>query len=142
MESILLKENILTNQSEKPKEEVIREIGRRLLIGGYIEVGYLDGMLEKETVFNTNIGNQIAIPHGIESSRNYILKTGIVVLTFPEGTDWGDGERVKVVVGIAGKGQEHMDILEKIAVKLSEPVEVECFMQYSQDEIYQMFVEE
>lgn len=142
MESILLKENILTNQSEKPKEEVIREIGRRLLTGGYIEEGYLDGMLEKETVFNTNIGNQIAIPHGIESSRNYILKTGIVVLTFPEGTDWGDGERVKVVVGIAGKGQEHMDILEKIAVKLSEPAEVECFMQYSQEEIYQMFVEE
>lgn len=142
METILLKENILTNMSEANKIDVIKEIGKRFIEGGYAEEAYLTGMLEKETVFNTNIGNQIAIPHGVESSRQFIKKSGIVVMTFPEGTDWGDGERVKVVVGIAGKGQEHMDILEKIAVSLSEPEEVEAFVKSSQDEIYKMFVEE
>ena len=42
-----------------------------------------------------------------------IKKTGIVVMTYPEGIEWGD-DIVKLVVGIAATGDEHLDILARI----------------------------
>lgn len=142
MSEILKKENILTNCKPEDKETVIRKMGAILLENGYIEEPYIQGMVDKEEVFNTNIGNEVAIPHGIESAREYIKKTGIAVMVFPEGTDWGNGEKVKVVIGIAGVGEEHMDILSKIAEILSEPEDVEKVVNSSTEEIYKLFVED
>lgn len=142
MSQILKQENILTNCKPEEKETVIRKMGAILLEHGYIEEPYIQGMVDKEDVFNTNIGNEVAIPHGIESAREYIKKTGIAVMVFPEGTDWGNGEKVKVVIGIAGVGEEHMDILSKIAEILSEPEDVEKVVNSSPAEIYQLFVED
>lgn len=42
----------------------------------------------------------------------------------PEGIDW-DGNEVKVVVGIAGKDGEHLDLLSQIAIVFSEEENVE-----------------
>lgn len=141
MSEILKLENIFVNCQPKEKEAVIREIGGVLLDSGYIEEAYIQGMVDKETVFNTNIGNEVAIPHGIEEARSYIKKTGIAVMIFPEGTDWGNGEKVKVIIGIAGAGEEHMDILSRIAEILSEPEDVARVVASSPEEIYQLFVE-
>ena len=38
-------------------------------------------------------------------------------MVFPEGTRWGE-ETAKVVIGIAGVGDEHLDILSIIAEKM------------------------
>jgi PTS system mannitol-specific IIA component len=40
------------------------------------------------------------------------------------GVDWG-GEPVTFVVGIAGKGDEHLEILSQIAILFSDEDEVE-----------------
>lgn len=40
-------------------------------------------------------------------------KTGIVLLQYPEGVDFGD-EKAQLVFGIAGIGDEHLDLLSKI----------------------------
>ena len=34
-------------------------------------------------------------------------------MTYPEGIDW-NGDKVKLVVGIAAKGEEHLEVLGRI----------------------------
>lgn len=107
------KENILLNQPPADRETVIKKAGRLLVDSGYAEEEYIEGMLKRDANFSTGIGNFIAIPHGEESAKKHILKTGMVVLTYPEGIDW-HGKTVYLVIGIAAKGDEHLDIMGNI----------------------------
>ncbi|WP_197026838.1 PTS sugar transporter subunit IIA [Butyrivibrio sp. FCS014] len=111
---ILETKNIFLNQKPGNKEDVIRKIGGIFSSQGFTNEYYTQAMLDKEKVFNTYIGNELAIPHGIEEAKKHILKTGLVLMTFPEGQDWGAAEKVKVVIGIAAVGDEHLDVLGKI----------------------------
>ena len=43
----------------------------------------------------------------------------ILILQFPNGVEYGDSV-VYLVIGIAGKGNEHLDILSKIAISLDD----------------------
>ncbi len=135
---LLQKKNILLNCKAKAKEDIIREIGKVLCDSGYVEEGYIDGMLQREKSFSTNIGNGIAIPHGVEAAKKNIKNSGIAVMVFPEGTLWND-ELVKIVIGIAGKGDEHLDILANIADKLSTEAAVDDITKSSVDEIHAHF---
>jgi len=142
MSEILKKENILRDCRPEEKNVIISKMGEILFRDGYITREYIQGMLDKEQVFNTNIGNGVAIPHGIESARDFVLHSGICIMIFPEGTEWGNDEKVNIVIGIAGKEKDHIDILEKIAMTLSEPDEVEKLIQSDVDTIYRKFTED
>ncbi len=48
-----------------------------------------------------------------------ILSSGIVILQFPNGIDF-DGEKAYLLIGIAGVGDEHLEILSNIAVVLDD----------------------
>lgn len=133
---LLLKENIKTNCKRMEKNEVIRAVGQMLVDSGYVKPEYIQGMIEREKTFATNIGNGIALPHGVEEAKKEIKASGIAVMIFPEGTDW-DGEDVKLVIGIAGTGEEHLAILSNIAIKMSTPDAVEQLIAGSIDQIYQ-----
>ncbi|MDR2351661.1 MAG: PTS sugar transporter subunit IIA [Deltaproteobacteria bacterium] len=113
MPDILKKENILLNQPKDEREAIIRRCGRLLVDSGYANERYIEGMIKRDNSFSTGIGNFIAIPHGEEDYKKDILKTGIVVLTYPEGVDW-HGKTVYLVIGIAAKGDEHLDIMGNI----------------------------
>ena len=84
-----------------------------LLDSGYINERYIEGMIKRDNDFSTYIGNHIAIPHGADDYKQDISSTGLVVLTYPDGIDW-NGSTVYLVVGIAAKGDEHLDILGNI----------------------------
>ncbi|MDF2943368.1 MAG: sugar transporter subunit [Herbinix sp.] len=135
---LLQKNNIFLNCKAKAKDEVIREMGQVLCNSGYVDESYIDAMLQRENTFSTNIGNGIAIPHGVEASKINIKKSGIAVMVFPEGTLWNE-EEVKVVIGIAGVGDEHLDVLANIADKLSTEDAVKNLICSSVDEIYSIF---
>jgi mannitol/fructose-specific phosphotransferase system IIA component len=135
---LLQKKNIFLNCKGKAKNDVIREMGQVLCDSGYVEESYIDAMIEREKTFSTNIGNGIAIPHGVEAAKKNILKSGIGVMVFPEGTMWNE-EEVKVVIGIAGVGDEHLDVLANIADKLSTEEAVMNLIGSSVDEIYSLF---
>jgi mannitol/fructose-specific phosphotransferase system IIA component len=113
MADILKKENIVLNQSKTDRETVIRRCGRMLVDSGYANEHYIEGMIKRDNSFSTGIGNFIAIPHGEEAYKKDIISTGIVVLTFPEGIDW-HGTPVYLVIGIAAKGDEHLDIMGNV----------------------------
>lgn len=130
--------NIRLGCTPKEKEAVIREVGQMLCDSGYVDEAYIEAMLKRELTFATNIGNGIALPHGVEEAKKEIKRSGIAVMVFPEGTDWG-GEKVKLVIGIAGVGEEHLEILSTIAEKLSEPEAVEQIAACTESEIYEIF---
>ena len=138
---LLQKKNIILNCKSKTKEEVIREVGGLLYDSGYVDADYIEAMLKREESFATNIGNGIAIPHGVEEAKKNIKKSGIAVMLFPEGTMWDD-EPVNVVIGIAGLGEEHLNILANIAEKLSTREAVEDLIHSDADTIYSMFTGE
>lgn len=130
--------NIRLGCAPKAKEEVIRDAGRMLFNSGYVNEDYIDAMLKRELTFATNIGNGIALPHGVEEAKKDIKRSGIAVMVFPEGTDWG-GEKVKLVIGIAGVGEDHLEILSTIAECLADPADVERITTMSSQEIYNIF---
>lgn len=134
--SLLDKKNIILNCKAKSKEEVIKNVGQLLVDSGYVNQSYVDAMLEREKTFATYMGNGIALPHGVESAKQGILSSGIAVMIFPEGTDWA-GETAKIVIGIAGKGEEHLEILGNIACKLGEEEAVEAMLSMNVDEVYE-----
>ena len=138
-ENELLKpENIILGCKRMPKEEVIRQMGKILYESGYVDKEYTEAMIKREKSFPTNIGNGIALPHGVEEAKKDIRHSGIAVMVFPEGTDWGE-EEVKLVIGVAGTGEEHLKILSTIAEILSEPAAVERLVKNSREEIYRAF---
>ncbi len=96
MNTILQKKNIILNCQPKPKEEIIKEIGKIFYDDGYTTEKYTQAMLDKEKVFNT-------------------------------------------VIGIAGAGDEHIDILSNIAVTCSDEDEVDEILKSSADDIYNTF---
>ncbi|OYD09864.1 PTS sugar transporter subunit IIA [Paludifilum halophilum] len=117
--------NIQMDVRPADKEEAIRIAGGLLVENGYIEKEYIDAMLERESTLTTYIGNQVAIPHGTEEGKRYVKTSGISVIQVPEGVDFGDGQTARMVIAIAGKDGEHLDILSKIALICAEEEKVQ-----------------
>jgi Phosphotransferase System HPr (HPr) Family len=105
------------------KAEAIRQVGELLVEAGHIEPGYVASMMARERIANTFLGNGIAIPHGIPKDRELIRKTGVAVLQVPLGVEWNPGETVHLVVGIAAKSDEHLEILANLTDVLGDAEE-------------------
>ncbi|MED3668184.1 PTS sugar transporter subunit IIA [Geobacillus kaustophilus] len=118
--SILNKENIVLNAQPKTKEEAIRLAGEVLVKQGYVDPAYVDAMLEREELTTTYIGNNVAIPHGTEAAKALVKQSGISIVQVPGGVDFGGGNTALIVIGIAGKDGEHLDILSKLALVCAE----------------------
>lgn len=124
MSTILTMENIRLNESFDSKYDAIKMAGELLLAGGYVNEHYIEEMVKREDLSTTYIGNDIAIPHGTESAKNDVLESGISVIQVPEGVDF-NGDKARVVFGIAGKDNTHLEILANIAVFCSDMDNVE-----------------
>ena len=107
------------------KTEAIRLAGQAMVDGGLIEPGYIDSMLGREAVSSTYLGSGIAIPHGLPEARDLVRRTGVVVVQFPQGVDWGGGEPARLVVGIAARSDEHIAVLQRLTGVLGDPAAAE-----------------
>jgi mannitol/fructose-specific phosphotransferase system IIA component len=116
---VLAKSNIKLGLASVDKYEAIRIAGRLLVDSGCVNEDYIAAMIERENDLTTYIGNGVAIPHGVGKAKEFIKKSGLVVLQFPQGIDFGD-EKAYLVIGIAGVGDEHIDILSNIATVIGE----------------------
>ena len=121
---VILKESILLNQAPVTKEEAIRKAGELLVARGAVEPAYVDAMQERERMVSTYMGMGIAIPHGTAQAKGTVKKTAISMVQYPEGVDFG-AEKAQLVFGIAGIGDEHLDLLAKIAGCLDDPAVLE-----------------
>ncbi len=117
---VIVKDSILLNQPSVTKEEAIRKAGELLVARGAVEPAYVDAMQERERMVSTYMGMGIAIPHGTAQAKGTVKKTAISMVQYPEGVDFG-AEKAQLVFGIAGIGEEHLDLLAKIAGCLEDP---------------------
>ncbi len=111
---VLTVDNILTKLQSESKEDAILRAGRLLESLGYTGKGYAEAMLEREKITTTYLGMGIAIPHGTDEAKKSIRTSGIVFLQYPDGVDFGE-EKAYIIVGIAGKGDDHLDILASLS---------------------------
>ncbi|GKU24546.1 PTS sugar transporter subunit IIA [Clostridium folliculivorans] len=123
--NVLVEENIVLNLPSEGKYEAIERAGRLLVANGYVNENYIQGMREREDEVSTFMGNGVAIPHGMNEYKKQILNSGIVILQYPNGVDFGDGNTAYMVIGIAGVGDEHMAILSQIALTIQYEENVE-----------------
>ena len=113
------------------KEEAIRAAGALLAKRGYVDETYMAGAfgahiskesavtigmypdVEREKLVSTYMGMGVAIPHGTSQKKGTVKKSGVVLLQYPQGVDFGD-EKAYLVFGIAGVGNDHLDLLGNV----------------------------
>jgi mannitol/fructose-specific phosphotransferase system IIA component len=74
----------------------------------------------REQQGSTFLGQGIAIPHGTPQTRDQVFATGVRLMQFPQGVDWGDGQIVYLAIGIAAKSDEHLRLLQLLTRALGE----------------------
>lgn len=111
---VFKEKNIRLNQNFSNKTEAIITAGTVLVENEYVDSSYIEDMLKREDEVSTYIGNNVAIPHGIVKSVEKIHHSGISFLQVPEGVAYEE-ENAYLIIGIAGRNNEHLDILGKIA---------------------------
>ncbi|AGL14176.1 PTS sugar transporter subunit IIA [Actinoplanes sp. N902-109] len=93
--------------------DVLEEIGA-------VHPSYREAMLDREWAMSTYAGAGVAIPHGLDRSRDLVRRDSLAVLRFPEGVEW-EGHRVTVCVAIAARGDGHVELLSTLARILLDP---------------------
>ena len=114
---ILDKNNIILGLESESKEEAIARAGEILFEKGYVNCDYIDSMIERENKISTYIGMGIAIPHGTESGKNEVKESGVVILQYPNGINFG-GQIAYLIIAVAASRSEHLEILSNIASSL------------------------
>ena len=134
---LLQRKNIIVKCDPLTKEDAIKKAGQLLADSGYVDQEYVAAMLEREKTFSTFMGNGLALPHGVEAAKKQVKASGISVVTFKEPIDW-DGNPVQTVIGIAGVGDEHLEILSMVAEAMLDEEICENFASYDTDHIYRI----
>ena len=121
---VIIADGIRLGQKPVSKEEAIRAAGELLEKLGYVDNTYIAAMQEREKLVSTYIGMGVAIPHGTTQAKGTVKKSGIVFFQYPEGVDFG-AEKAQLVFGIAGIGDEHLDLLSNLCTLLEDPARLE-----------------
>lgn len=113
----MLKKGIKLGEKAKDKDEAIQAAGELLKEMGCVDDEYIVAMHEREKEVSTYLGMGVAIPHGTSEAKRHVKESGIVFMQYPEGVSFGD-EKAYLVFGIAGVGDDHLNLLAKISERL------------------------
>ena len=112
--TILTRDRIVMDGGARNAAQAIDEAGGLLVSAGAVTDAYVASMHEREESVSTFMGNGLAIPHGTNQAKDSIRSSALSVVRYPEGLDW-NGKPVTWVIGIAGKDNEHLAILSRVA---------------------------
>ncbi len=136
-DQVLKLEQVRIHAGSVSKDDAMREAASILQDAGAVTADYYDAMQLREETVSTYMGNELAIPHGTNETKDTILASALSLVRYDGGVDWG-GQPVTFVVGIAGKGDEHLEILSQIALIFSDDDEVATLKAASSpEEIFQ-----
>ncbi|WP_455714972.1 PTS fructose transporter subunit IIABC [Anaerosporobacter sp.] len=123
---LLKKDAIALNASPNSKDEALQ-----ILVDLHAKVGnvnnkeeYKKGILAREELGTTAIGEGLAIPH---AKNKAVVKPGLTAMTVPAGVDCDamDGAPSKLIFMIAAPeqgGDVHLEVLSNLNVMLMDPV--------------------
>jgi mannitol/fructose-specific phosphotransferase system IIA component len=116
---VLSAEAVRLGLTATDKQDALRQCGAVLVEIGAADTAYADAILEREQSVSTYMGEGFAIPHGTDASREHINRAALAFLQFPDGVDW-NGQQCQVCIAIASKSDEHIGILQSLAMVLSD----------------------
>jgi PTS system mannitol-specific IIA component len=117
--NVLTSDTIRLHGTATNREEAIAEVGALLVSIGAVTNEYVTAMFARESSVSTYMGNLLAIPHGTNESKDAVIRSAISVVRYDGTIDWG-GNPVRFVIGIAGKGDSHLEVLGAIATVFSD----------------------
>lgn len=96
------------------KVNAIRELASLFTDSGSITDfrRFLSALLQKEQRFGSGVEKGVALPHYRDES---IVEPLVGLGVSPEGLDWGDGERVHIVVLVGWPDKHHSAYLKTVA---------------------------
>lgn len=112
-------DDVRVGQAPLAREDAIRASGQLLVEKGCVDEAYVDAMVERDRLTSVYMGMGVAIPHGTNEAKDAVKRTGVVLQQYPEGVDF-DGEKAYLLFGIAGKGEEHLEVLAAICKVLED----------------------
>ena len=121
--SVLNLGQIRIHSGSVSQDAALQEATDILVTAGAVTPAYVDAMRQREETVSTYMGNGLAIPHGTNETKDAILGSALSVVRYDGGVDW-DGEQATFVIGIAGRGDEHLEILSQIAILFSDEDDV------------------
>ncbi|MTE22705.1 PTS mannitol transporter subunit IICBA [Microbacterium sp. ZXX196] len=134
---VLKPEYVRIHEGSATRDEALEEAAGILMGAGAVTSGYAAAMRDREETVSTYMGNGLAIPHGTDAAKDTVLGSALSVVRYDGGVDWGDGDTATFVVGIAGKGGAHLEILASVAQQFSDDEMVERLQRAgSADELY------
>ncbi|MFT5699017.1 MAG: phosphoenolpyruvate-protein phosphotransferase [Desulforhopalus sp.] len=108
-------EQILLSAQVATKDEVLQLISQNLSSLGLVSGNYLEALTGREEKVSTYLINGVAIPHGVNEAKDQVLRTGVFIVQVPGGVVWNDkGDVARLIVGIAAKGKDHLDLLTRL----------------------------
>ncbi len=123
MPEVLTSEAVVLGGSARTRDDAIDEAGRLLVAVGAVEESYVAAMHERETSVSTYMGNGLAIPHGTNEAKPAIRHTAISFVRYDETIEW-KGQPAEFVVGIAGAGDDHLTVLQRLAEVFMDEAEI------------------
>lgn len=121
--SVLTLDQVRIHSGSSTQEAALQEATDILVSAGAVTPVYVDAMRQREETVSTYMGNGLAIPHGTNETKDAILGSALSVVRYDGGVDWA-GEQATFVIGIAGRGDEHLEILSQIAILFSDDDDV------------------
>lgn len=122
---LLKKESIGLNVKAASKEEVIDTLVAFMDAGGRLKdkAGYKEGILAREALGSTGIGEGIAIPH---AKVEAVKEPGLAAAVVPEGVDYEafDGSLANLIFMIAAPAEGadvHLEALSRLSTLLMVP---------------------
>lgn len=113
-EQVLALDSIVLDAPVTDRNAAIDRAGELLVATGSVEGSYVAAMHQREASVSTFMGNGLAIPHGTNEAKEAIRSSAMSFVRYAEPVDW-NGKPARFVVGIAGAGGTHLELLQKIA---------------------------
>ncbi|WP_010524163.1 PTS mannitol transporter subunit IICBA [Nesterenkonia sp. F] len=121
---VLTLDRVRIHSGSATQQEAMAEAADVLVSAGAVTEDYLAAMQAREETVSTFMGNELAIPHGTGDAKDAVKASALSVARYDGGVDWG-GQQATFVIGIAGVGDEHLQILSRIAKLFSKTETVE-----------------
>ncbi len=122
---LLKKESIELGVKVSGKEEAIDKLIGLMAAGGRLNdrAGYKEGILAREALGSTAVGEGIAIPHAKVAA---VKEPGLAAMVVPDGVDYVafDGSLANLIFMIAapeGEADVHLEALSRLSTLLMDP---------------------
>ena len=127
MPNLITQAGIHFGATASSKGEAVALCGEQFVKLGAASQEYADAMWEREQIASSYLGNAVAMPHGTNESRKYVNFGQIVFIRFAAPFIWDD-EEVKLCIGIAAQGDEHVEIIGNLAEALLDDEKFEILL--------------